>query len=105
MKTHKSISSRRKAQNIGNIDGREWAEQSISDVFSDLCEEADLNGRPFSDEKYAQVLVRYDSTFDDSPGGVAGVPQRWRTVYDSALERSYRKAIRAKVAELEADAD
>ena len=103
MKTHRSISSRSRAIRLGNLDGLSWADQSIGEVFSELCEEADLYGRPLSEEKYAQVLAQHDSAFLDSPGSAAGVPQRWWSVYDAALERAYRKAIRAKVTELDAD--
>jgi hypothetical protein len=104
MTSYDSISTRKQALRAGNDAGREWAAESDREVFNDLRDRADMWGEALSSEKYAEKLAEYDSPAGgESAGVVGGVPERWAPLFDEALERAYRKAIRARVAEIEAE--
>lgn len=97
---HDQISSRHRCLRTASVDAVEWARASSDEVFNDLCVDGDAPGA----QAYAEELQRYDSAFLTSPASAAGVPQRWAPLYDAALERTYRSAIRRRVAEI-LDAD
>lgn len=104
---HSQISSRRQCLTTATADAREWAQTTDGEVYADLCR--DLTYRSMGRltvpdaESYAEALARHDGGFDDSPGSIAGVPQRWHALYDSTFERVYRAEIRARVAAILAD--
>jgi hypothetical protein len=95
---HDQISSRRQCLKTAAVDAFEWAQQSDGEVFNDLVQKND--GTPPDAEDYATALQRYDGDFTDSPASAAGVPPRWAPIYDAALTRVYRAAVRRRVAEI-----
>lgn len=97
---HRRLSTRSQVLRSAADDAHAWALQSDAEVFTDLRER--LDGRSPTAQRYAAALRRYDSPMVESPASFAGVPARWRDLYDSTLERVYRADIRARVKEIEA---
>lgn len=98
-----TITARRQCLRIAALDAATWVEQNASETFNDLVRETDGNGP--TDEEYAAALRRFDGGFgglSEAPSTSAGVPERWASVYDSEIERQYRRLLRRRIAEVEA---
>lgn len=102
--TPASITARRQCLRIAALDAATWVEQNASEAFNDLVR--DLDGECPTGERYADALRPFDSGFgglSESPSTSAGVPLRWASVYDSEVERQYRRLMRRRIAEALAD--
>lgn len=100
-----TITSRSQCIRTANADALMWAQQSDAETYADLVRE--LGGKSPDAETYADALRPFDSGFgglSEAPSRSAGVPQRWAALYDSTIERAYRRAIRRRIAEVLASA-
>lgn len=102
MNSNKIISTRKQAERAGCLVGIEWAQEADRVVFNALVARAHENNAPLAQFDYAGDLRAYGTPAEgESAGYLGGVPTRWRSVFDRALERAYRKAIRIRVAEID----